>query len=296
MGITPKERDWLVVGASEEEMLSQGFKRADAEFPVFIHPETGDEYALARTEIKSGSGYKGFEVDASPNVTLEQDLIRRDLTINAMARDEEGNLIDLFDGQKDLVEKRLRHTSPAFVEDPLRLLRTARFAARLDFEVDIETIRLMQQMTSSGELATLNRERIWKELADAIEGQAPWRFFEVLQECDALQQLSIPISALADSVTALQRAAAITKNPVVRVAAVLYKAAVDKGGAKGLEQAMCLPADHSRLLDALLRNAKDVRLAVVGNAESILKVITELRAEQQPEREPRRRHARVLLA
>ncbi len=283
LGIPIDECDWVVVGGTEEEMLAQGFRRADAEFPVFLHPQEGEEYALARTETKSGSGYKGFEVDVGPEITLEQDLARRDLTINAIAQDEDGNLTDPFSGLSDLQKGRLRHVSSAFAEDPLRLLRTARFAAIFDFTVDSETLKLMKQMTASGELATLNRERVWTELAKALQGKAPWRFFEVLNDCDALAALQLPLSDLTDAITALKRAAAITTNPVVRFAAVMYQAAMDCGGSKSLEKALRLPSDYSKLLEQLVRHAGELETIADRDAEAILKLLTELRAEQQPQ-------------
>lgn len=280
LGITPKERDWLVVGGSEEAMLAQGFKRADADFPVFLHPDSGEEYALARIERKSGSGYKGFEVDAGPEVTLEQDLQRRDFTINAMARDESEALIDPLDGLKDLQDKRIRHISPAFVEDPLRVLRAARFAARLDFVVDAETMSLLQQMVSSGELATIKPERLWQEILDAITGQAPWRFWQVLQECGALVALDLSMPDLTKSVAALKRATALSESPLVRVAAVLYQA----GGAKAFEKSLRLPREYAWMLDALVAHAANIDSASVADANTILGMITELKAERQPER------------
>ncbi len=283
LGITPKERDWLVVGGSADEMLAMGFRRADAEFPVFLHPDTGEEYALARTEIKSGSGYKGFEVDAGPHITLEQDLVRRDFTINAMVQDEDGNLIDAFGGRNDLAHRRLRHISPAFVEDPLRVLRAARFAARLDFSVATETMALLKQMASSGELATIKRERLGQELLDAIGGKAPWAFFEVLQECGALQALNLHIPDLPQTLTCLRRAVARTDSSVVRVAVVLYPTAVGAGVAS-LEEAIRLPADYTRLLELLISHAAEMEPVAHADADSILSLITELRAEQQPGR------------
>ncbi|MCP3670411.1 MAG: rhodanese [Gammaproteobacteria bacterium] len=282
--LQPRERDWLVVGASETEMLQRGFHPADAEFPVFLHPDTGEEYALARTETKSGSGYKGFVVEAGPEVTLEQDLIRRDLTINAMAQAEDGGLIDLFHGQDDLQQGRLRHISPAFVEDPLRLLRTARFAARFDFSVDPETMGLMRQMARSGELSTLNRERVWKELAAALQGRAPWRFFEVLQECEALAPLQLSLTAPSEALASLKRAAAITAANEVRFAAVMYGSVADMGGVDALAGSLRLPANHARLLDALLRHADGVAAVAAGDAEAMLQLLTQLRAQQQPQR------------
>ncbi|SEM77766.1 tRNA nucleotidyltransferase (CCA-adding enzyme) [Pseudomonas sp. ok272] len=191
--------DWVVVGASTEEMLAKGFRPVGADFPVFLHPKTGEEYALARTERKSGRGYGGFTFHASPEVTLEEDLIRRDLTINAMAEDAHGQLTDPYHGQRDLDARLLRHVSPAFAEDPLRVLRVARFAARyagLGFTVEPETLELMRQLSESGELEALTAERCWKEIARALMEDQPQVFIQVLRDCGALAVLLPEINAL----------------------------------------------------------------------------------------------------
>ncbi|MCY1497061.1 Multifunctional CCA protein [compost metagenome] len=183
------ENDWVVVGATAEEMLEQGYRPVGADFPVFLHPQSGEEYALARTERKSGRGYGGFTFYATPDVTLEQDLIRRDLTVNAMAEDDHGNLIDPYGGQKDLAARVLRHVSPAFAEDPLRVLRVARFAARyapLGFTVAEETLALMRRIAESGELGALTPERSWKEVSRALMEPRPDVFIQVLRDCGAL--------------------------------------------------------------------------------------------------------------
>lgn len=183
------ERDWVVVGADEKQMLTHGFKPVGRDFPVFLHPDTGDEYALARTERKSGHGYGGFSVNAASNITLEEDLLRRDLTINAIAESSDGKLIDPYGGQKDLQARVLRHVSPAFAEDPLRILRVARFAARyhhLGFAIAPETVELMRQMVEAGEIEYLVAERIWKEVSRALTEPDPDIFIRVLRECGAL--------------------------------------------------------------------------------------------------------------
>ena len=165
LGKEPKERDWVVVGSSPDEMIAKGFKQVGKDFPVFIHPKSGEEYALARTERKSGHGYTGFNFNTNSNVSLEEDLERRDLTINAIAQDDSGNLIDPFNGQKDILEKKLRHVSDAFSEDPLRVLRIARFKSDLDnFEITKETLIKINDIKESGELNYLTGERIWLEL------------------------------------------------------------------------------------------------------------------------------------
>ena len=193
------ENDWVVVGATPEQMTDLGYKPVGQDFPVFIHPKTGEEYALARTERKSGHGYKGFEFYTSTEVSLEEDLIRRDLTINAMAQDDEGRIIDPFDGQKDLAHKLLRHVSEAFTEDPLRVLRVARFAARythLGFTVAPETMALMKSIVAKGEMEFLVAERVWKETSRALTEQSPQVFFEVLKACNALEVLLPEVDAL----------------------------------------------------------------------------------------------------
>lgn len=181
LGLPVQERDWVVVGATAKQMLDLGFSQVGKDFPVFLHPKTQEEYALARTERKQGRGYHGFTVHASKEVTLVEDLARRDLTINAIAQDENGQLVDPFNGQKDLEDRRLRHVSPAFVEDPLRVLRLARFAARFaNFSVDEKTMALCQQMVHAGEVAHLTRERVWQEWQKVLLTDNPWRFIEVL--------------------------------------------------------------------------------------------------------------------
>lgn len=199
LGLPVQERDWVVVGATIEAMKSQGYRQVGADFPVFLHPETHEEYALARTERKSAPGYHGFTVHADPGVSLEEDLLRRDLTINAMARDSDRRLIDPYGGARDLKERLLRHVSPAFSEDPVRILRVARFAARfapLGFTVAPETVALMRVMVASGEVDALVAERVWNELARALMEAQPVRFFETLRECGALARLLPEIDRL----------------------------------------------------------------------------------------------------
>lgn len=184
------DRDWVVVGSTPQAMHDAGFVAVGADFPVFLHPVTKEEYALARTERKTAPGYRGFRFDAAPDVTLEQDLQRRDLTINAMARGEDGSLVDPWGGQRDLADKILRHVSPAFAEDPVRILRLARFAARFpEFSVAPETLALATQMVSSGEVDALVPERVWQELARGLMEARPSRLFEVLRACGALERV-----------------------------------------------------------------------------------------------------------
>lgn len=196
LGLPVKDRDWVVVGASVEAMLKQGYKPVGKDFPVFLHPHSHEEYALARTERKTGKGYHGFAFHADESVTLEQDLARRDLTINAIAEDEQGRLIDPYHGQQDLRAGVLRHVSPAFAEDPVRILRLARFAARFGFSVADETLLLMRNMVAAGEVDALVAERVWQEMAKALMQDKPSRFFLVLRECGALQRILPEIDAL----------------------------------------------------------------------------------------------------
>jgi len=187
LGLPVKERDYVVVGATAEEMVRLGFKPVGKDFPVFLHPTTHEEHALARTERKSGRGYKGFKVYAAPEVTLEEDLKRRDLTINAMAKGEDGTLIDPFGGAQDLAAKVLRHVSEAFAEDPVRILRVARFAARFGFRVHERTMELMREMVESGEADHLVAERVWQEFSKGLAESRPELMFEVMQRCGFLE-------------------------------------------------------------------------------------------------------------
>ncbi len=200
LGLEAGDRDWVVVGATQQEMEAQGFKAVGRDFPVFLHPRTGEEHALARTERKSGRGYRGFVVDADPSVTLEQDLQRRDFTLNAIARDEEsGELVDPWGGMRDIQARVLRHVGPAFVEDPLRVLRAARFMARfapLGFTLAPETADLMRRIAASGELEALVPERIWQELRKALRSPRPSAFLRTLHDTGALASILPEVEAL----------------------------------------------------------------------------------------------------
>ena len=241
LGLPVKDRDFVVVGATPEEMVRLGFRPVGADFPVFLHPQSKEEYALARTERKSGRGYKGFTVYAAPDVPLEDDLRRRDLTINAMAEDEQGNLIDPFGGARDLRDGILRHVSPAFAEDPVRILRVARFAARYaarGFRVAPETIGLMRDIVQAGEVDYLVPERIWAEFERALAEDRPSRFFEVLRDCGALARLFPEIELLfgvpqperyhpevdtgLHSLLVLDQAARLSPDARVRFAALMH--------------------------------------------------------------------------
>jgi tRNA nucleotidyltransferase (CCA-adding enzyme) len=197
LGLPVADRDHVVVGATPDDMVALGYQPVGKDFPVFLHPRTHEEYALARTERKSGRGYKGFVVYAAPEVTLEEDLIRRDLTINAMAEDEAGGLVDPYGGQRDLAARTFRHVSAAFAEDPVRILRVARFAARfVDFDVAPETRDLMRQMVAAGEVDALVPERVWQEVARGLIEAKPSRMFRVLRDCGALAKLLPEVDCL----------------------------------------------------------------------------------------------------
>ena len=199
LGLPPGDRDHVVVGETQESMLAAGFKPVGRDFPVFLHPDTGEEYALARTERKSARGHRGFVVDADPSVTLEDDLVRRDFTINAIAQDEHGALVDPYGGVRDLEARVLRHVGPAFAEDPLRVLRAARFMARfapLGFTIAEETLALMRTMVDSGELAELVPERVWQELSSALAAPQPSAFLRTLRDCGALRAVLPEVDAL----------------------------------------------------------------------------------------------------
>lgn len=241
LGLAVKERDWVVVGATPDEMLKLGYRPVGKDFPVFLHPETHEEYALARTERKTAPGYKGFTVQASPEVTLEEDLQRRDLTINAIAQATDGTLIDPFNGREDLNQGLLRHVSNAFVEDPVRILRVARFAARFGkwgFKVARGTHALMQKMVQDGEVDHLVAERVWTETHKALSADQPRRYFEVLQQCSALavvfpeldRLFGVPqpahhhpeIDTGVHCMLVLEQAARLSNDPKVRFAALVH--------------------------------------------------------------------------
>lgn len=252
LGIPVREKDWVVVGASPQLLLEKHFKQVGHDFPVFLHPQTKEEYALARKERKSAAGYYGFDCDFSPRVTLEEDLSRRDLTINAMAMDEQGQLIDPYQGKQDLAGKILRHVSPAFIEDPVRVLRVARFVARfhsLGFTLAQETRSLMYSMVRRGELMHLVAERVWQEWQASLEEKNPEQFILTLRSCDALRVIIPELDALfglpnpyeyhreidcgVHSVMALQAATVLSADPVTRFAALVHdvgKALTPMGG------------------------------------------------------------------
>ena len=255
--IPVKDRDWVVVGASPEILISEGFTQVGKGFPVFLHPESKEEYALARTERKTAPGYSGFEFDTSQEVTLEQDLMRRDLTINAIAETDDGEIIDPYNGRDDLKSRILRHVSPAFSEDPLRVLRVAKFASRfaeLNFTVADETLELMKSIVDSGELDHLVKERVWQEFEEALSYDKPQVFIEILRSCGALAVLLPEVEALfgvpqpskyhpeidtgIHTLMCLSMAAQLSSDPVIRYATLVH----DVG--KGITDSDKWPAHH----------------------------------------------------
>ncbi len=303
LGLPVVEKDFVVVGATPAEMIELGSRQVGRDFPVFLHPETGAEYALARVERKSGTGHTGFAIDASASVSLEDDLSRRDLTINAIARDAAGNIIDPHGGRRDLDDRRLRHVSGAFAEDPLRVLRVARFAARLDvlgFTVDESTLELMREIAACGELTTLSAERVWQETEKALRTDRPAVFFEVLRSANALAVIFPEIHRLfgvpqppkwhpeidtgVHTLLALSQAATLSADPVVRFAVLVH----DLG--KGTTPKEMLPRHHGheqrsvRLITALgerLRVPK--RYLALAHAVAEFHGIAHRAAELRPE-------------
>ena len=312
LGVPFDERDWVVVGSTPEQMLAAGFQQVGKDFPVFLHPISKEEYALARTERKKGVGYTGFEVHADADVTLEQDLSRRDLTINAIAKSESGDVIDPYQGREDIERRVLRHVSPAFVEDPLRVIRVARFAARyahLGFTVAKPTMQLMSQIVAADELQTLSAERVWRETEKALATESPEVFFQVLQGCGALNVLfpelqalfGVPQSAVSHpeidcgvhSLMVLQQASLLSKDTAVRYAALVH----DLGKAvtaadhlphhpghekatlpllQALQQRIKVPNRHAQLAQVVARWHTTLHGLKGQDSENILSMLTEL--------------------
>jgi len=320
LGLKTKDRDWLVVGATADELLKQGYRQVGKDFPVFLHPETNEEYALARTERKTSVGYSGFSFHADSDVTLEEDLARRDLTINAIAQADNGDLIDPYNGQTDIKEKILRHVSPAFIEDPVRILRIARFAARfanLGFTIADETLQLMQKMVKNGEVDALVPERVWQETMRALGEKTPARYFEVLRECGALEKLFPEIDRLwgvpqpekhhpeidtgIHTMMVLSQAAKLSGDPRVRFAALVHdlgKGTTPKAQwpkhieheSRGvpLVEALCdryrIPNDYRELGVIVAKYHLHYHRAAELRAETFLKTLESLDAFRRPER------------
>jgi tRNA nucleotidyltransferase (CCA-adding enzyme) len=317
LGIEVKDKDWVVVGSSPDKMLAQGFQAVGKDFPVFLHPSTHEEYALARTERKTAPGYKGFQFHAAEDVTLEQDLQRRDLTINAIAQTEDGTLIDPYNGQQDIKDKILRHVSPAFAEDPVRVLRIARFAARFDFTIADETQALIKQMIESGELEYLVAERVWQELDKALGADKPSRFFTSLRESGALKALFPEVDRLfgvpqpekwhpeidtgVHVMLVIDQAAKLTQDKIVRFAALCHD--LGKGTTPAdtlprhighearsidLTKALCkrikAPKEYQEMAVLIAEYHTHVHLLFELKANTILKVLNAFDAFRRPER------------
>lgn len=291
LGLEVKDRDWVVVGTTPEVMISKGYKQVGADFPVFLHPQTGEEYALARTERKQGRGYHGFTVYSAPDVTLEDDLKRRDLTINAMAEAENGELIDPFNGLADLEQKKLRHVSMAFEEDPLRILRTARFAARLQplgFNISSETLSLMRTMVAGGELGALAPERVWQEIQRALHERAPSVFFDVLKQVDALPALMPELAtetAMQQGLQALQCMHRTQGTTAQRYAALL--SGIDGALALRRAKAMKSPNECRELVGLCCRfmaELRDIESARHLAPELLASLLDEADLWRKPER------------
>ena len=286
LNIPFKDSDWVVVGARADDLLSQGFQQVGKDFPVFLHPKTHEEYALARTERKNGKGYTGFTVHASPEITLEEDLYRRDLTINAMALSEEDELIDPYGGQQDLELRILRHVSPAFAEDPLRVLRVAKFSARLasfNFTIAPETLSLMKSISQSGELLALVPERVWQETSQAIISYSPAVYFKVLQECGALKIIFPELEADEQALFSLTVASKLSNKLSIRFAALcsnLDGPTVLNDFCKRLR----VPNECSDLARLVLVGHRTCHKAQQASAEILLELLEHSDAFRKPER------------
>ncbi len=318
LGLSFHERDWVVVDAAPDQLLNQGFRQVGKDFPVFLHPDTGEEYALARTERKVGLGYHGFSFSTG-HVSLEDDLKRRDLTINAMAKNNDGQIIDPYGGRRDLAEKKLRHVSEAFIEDPLRILRLARFYARfyhLGFTVAPETMQLLKNMVAKGELATLNADRVWQEWQRSLQERAPEQFIELLRECGALVQLIPELDVLfgipnppkwhpeidtgRHILLALKKAAVLTHEPSIRFAVLMHD--IGKGltpsdawphhhghGELGIEALKSLskryrfPKHYLHLTRLVMRYHSEIHKAAGNDAKRALMVLKGLDVSRRPD-------------
>ena len=288
LGLPVQDRDYVVVGATPDEMVKMGYRPVGRDFPVFLHPQTHEEYALARTERKTAPGYHGFTFHAAPEVTLEQDLQRRDLTINAMARDQDGQLIDPCNGAADIGEGVLRHVSPAFAEDPVRILRVARFAARFGFSVAPETLALMRQMVQAGEADALVAERVWQELAKGLMEREPSAMFAILRESGALERVLPQIDALYDegrseeAFTALDAAAAQGAPLDVRFAAMAR--VLEPEAVEALCEKLRAPAGCRDLALLAARHGNALADGASLDAEELMGLLEAADAWRRPER------------
>jgi tRNA nucleotidyltransferase (CCA-adding enzyme) len=273
LGLPVQDRDHVVVGSTPEEMERLGYRPVGKDFPVFLHPRTHEEYALARTERKTGRGYKGFTVHAAPDVTLEEDLRRRDLTINAMAKSEDGALVDPFGGKRDLDDRLLRHVSEAFAEDPVRILRVARFAARFGFTVAPDTMALMKQMVRNGEADYLVPERVWQEFSKGLMEEHPERMFQVLEECGLRAKLLPEVKALPR---------AFAGSVAVRVALLAWF--LEENEAASLCERLRVPNEVRELALAASRNRERLREVPGASPQALLELLKRTDALRRPER------------
>ena len=284
LGLPVNERDWVVVGSTPEEMTSLGYQRVGRDFPVFLHPETHEEYALARTERKTGPGHTGFVCHAGPEVTLEDDLERRDLTINAMAEDEDGGLVDPWGGREDLRLKTLRHVSPAFREDPLRVFRVARFAARFHdrgFTVAQDTVALMREMAQAGELAELSAERVWRELDRALETRTPATFFAVLEQADALTPWLIElVGHVAELGASFQQVGTALTTSVKKFAVLGWQ--LDPASVLALSDRLKAPNRHTRLARHVAEHGRTLAAWRDRDVGAVLDAFGAVNAFRQP--------------
>jgi tRNA nucleotidyltransferase (CCA-adding enzyme) len=281
LGLTVSDRDWVVVGSTPEEMIRLGFRPVGKDFPVFIHPESGEEYALARTERKTAKGYHGFSFQASPDVTLEEDLSRRDLTINAMAKGADGNLIDPYGGQQDLQAKTFRHVSDAFKEDPVRILRLARFAARFaDFETHPSTAELMRAMVNEGEVDALVAERVWQEFSRGLMENTPSRMLVLLDTCGALPKLLIDFDnvTLQAICTQIDVAAQLQLNLAQRFA--LFAQHIDQARLNTLR----LPTEVAELANLLRQMIGPMTASAIKSAADFANLLQRSDVIRRPER------------
>ncbi|NLD67557.1 MAG: multifunctional CCA tRNA nucleotidyl transferase/2'3'-cyclic phosphodiesterase/2'nucleotidase/phosphatase [Limnobacter sp.] len=285
LGLPVRDRDWVVVGATPAMLEARGFRPVGRDFPVFLHPQTQEEYALARTERKSGNGYRGFVTDFSPDVTLEDDLRRRDLTINAIARSADGTLVDPWNGRRDLEQRVLRHVSPAFVEDPVRILRVARFAARFaDFTIADETMSLMRTMVERGEVDHLVPERVWQEIARGLMEAQPSRMLEVLRECGALARIVAELDAAwTDETASMLDAAAARDLPLaVRFAVLVHAVPAERIDA--LAASLRAPTDCRDVARLLARELPTLRDSAHLDADALASLVERLDGPRRPQR------------
>jgi len=288
LGLRQADRDYVVVGATAEQMVKLGYRPVGRDFPVFLHPETHQEYALARTERKTARGYNGFDFHAEPDVTLEQDLARRDLTINAIAKDEAGKLIDPFGGVADLRARVLRHVGPAFIEDPVRILRVARFAARFDFSIAPETMQLMREMVANGEVDALVSERVWQEFARGLMESRPTRMLQVLRECGALARVMPEIEtawAGADAAVLENALSAVAQaGAALEVRFAVLGRTLDPLAIEALCSRLKAPADCRDLAMLAARHAHTIADAAELDALSALALFNAVDLWRKPQR------------